>query len=370
MLCRECEHSRFPDSSRISRQDKRQPQGVRPIEATRTQQDTRQDTRPQPSAPPEESEQPTTDQVPSVPILNELLCFITNKISTMPYNMLVKLCVDFYKPDVISRARDVLHDKLSREHGPRHVTHRGENKALRDIQDIVNMFLQTPLHALPKFACTDLSNLPPLSMNNFDMASILSSIEALKVQVSLLQESHKLTADVQLAMSERLLGTDNERNVTGITSQPTVDVTSAPCSSTPTHARVPPPTAVRTSAPGPSTPTYARAPPPTAVRTSAPGTSTPPRARAPPPSTAVRTDHTSMFSADEGSSDNDVNDKEDSDQDLVRLATIQNRANLIITDEDPPTVTVRPFHLNVVITVTLTIQGLMIKDVMTHSGLS
>jgi hypothetical protein len=38
-----------------------------------------------------------TTQIPSDVglIISELLCFVTNKISTMPYDMLLKLCTDF-----------------------------------------------------------------------------------------------------------------------------------------------------------------------------------------------------------------------------------------------------------------------------------
>ena len=33
-------------------------------------------------------------------IINELLCFITNKMQTLPMQMIVRLCVSFYDDDV------------------------------------------------------------------------------------------------------------------------------------------------------------------------------------------------------------------------------------------------------------------------------
>ena len=40
-------------------------------------------------------------------IQNELLCFISNKFSIMPYDMLLKLCTDFYADADVDLAMDV-----------------------------------------------------------------------------------------------------------------------------------------------------------------------------------------------------------------------------------------------------------------------
>ena len=105
-------------------------------------------------------------------------------------------------------------------HDRRRVKHRGSDKKQRDMQDVLNIFLELPLHAIPIFVCKDISNLPPLSMNNFDMASVIRSIETLQVQVNLLTENHTKSVNAQVTLCKHLIpSADN-------TTQAAVDPTS------------------------------------------------------------------------------------------------------------------------------------------------
>ena len=45
-------------------------------------------------------------------IANELLCFISNKIKKMTYDMLLKLVMDFYSDDAVSQAKSILLDNV------------------------------------------------------------------------------------------------------------------------------------------------------------------------------------------------------------------------------------------------------------------
>ena len=49
------------------------------------------------------------------PIISELLCFVMNKSSTMPFDMLVKLCTDFYSEDDVECANDILFNSVYAE---------------------------------------------------------------------------------------------------------------------------------------------------------------------------------------------------------------------------------------------------------------
>ena len=63
-------------------------------------------------------------------IHNELLCFIGTKMDVMPYDMLVKLRVDFYNPQSIEAAKDLLFETAfygDRE-VPRKINRKGQNK--------------------------------------------------------------------------------------------------------------------------------------------------------------------------------------------------------------------------------------------------
>ena len=212
-LCRDCEHVRFPDVSRIAVENQRnelasraqplaaQTSRAQPLVAQTSCAQTlaKQTSRVQPTAPPMENadEGPDEDNTQarseshapvidvSSPIVNELLCFATNKITTMPYDMLNKLCVDFYNENDIACAKDIIHAYRPTS-GRRLVKHRGDIKKKRDVEDILNILLETPLHAMPLFVAKDLANLPPLSMNNFDMASVLKGIENLQQQINVM----------------------------------------------------------------------------------------------------------------------------------------------------------------------------------------
>jgi hypothetical protein len=98
-----------------------------------------------------------------------------------------------------------MYNCIEEQPGRRRVTHRGADKNQRDMQDILNVFLEQPLHAIPLFVCKDLTNLPPLTMNNFDMASIIKNIETLQTQVSILTESHEKSVKSQASLCEHLM---------------------------------------------------------------------------------------------------------------------------------------------------------------------
>ena len=53
-------------------------------------------------------------QTSDPPIVNEPLCYITNKIEKMPADILVKLCSDFYNDEQIDEAKAILYDTCTR----------------------------------------------------------------------------------------------------------------------------------------------------------------------------------------------------------------------------------------------------------------
>ena len=62
----------------------------------------------------DEAESQCCDSQPGVPnntaiTVNELLCFISNKIDIMTQDLLVKLCVDFYGKGVIESAKKLVY---------------------------------------------------------------------------------------------------------------------------------------------------------------------------------------------------------------------------------------------------------------------
>lgn len=144
------------------------------------------------------------DSVEPTPIICELLCFVSNKINSMPFDMLLKLCTDFYDSETIEKAKDTLYDtafKNDISSVPRKIKRRGDSKKVNDIQDILNIFLELPVNDTPCYVSKDLGNLPPLSMNNFDIASLIRSVETLKIEVKLMQEAQSTVLEAQASMA-------------------------------------------------------------------------------------------------------------------------------------------------------------------------
>ena len=130
-------------------------------------------------------------------IVSELLTFVSDKINTMPYDMLVKLLTDFYSDEDITTAKGILYDTAfcSRD-TPRLIKRKGKN--ISNIQDIANISLEMPPSSFPSYVAKDLSRLPPLTMNCFDISSLVKDIESLKIHTSILQQSYETVVKAQL----------------------------------------------------------------------------------------------------------------------------------------------------------------------------
>ena len=135
-------------------------------------------------------------------IANELLCFILNKIKQMTYDMLLKLVMDFYDDDdAVFLAKSVLLDNVVLpEDDDKKRSRKGLNKKLNTMKDILNVFLIMTLEEIPLFVASDLANLPPLSMVNFDMSSVVREMEIIKNQMKIMQEVHEASLTVHAAL--------------------------------------------------------------------------------------------------------------------------------------------------------------------------
>jgi hypothetical protein len=144
---------------------------------------------------------PPGDTVPppgaaTLPVVNELLCFIQNKLDTMPRDILVKLCFEFYSQDSISKGKHVLFDATPPDfrHIKRHIKRRGPEKSREDLNDIMRLFLQIDPGKGPLFVAKDLSQLPPLSIKNFDILKVARDVEEIKQNLKMLTDCQSDTS--------------------------------------------------------------------------------------------------------------------------------------------------------------------------------
>ena len=77
------------------------------------------------------------------PCINELLCFIQNRVDTVPLDTLARVCAEFYDSDVIFESKKLLYTKCDVVN--RLKKHIGADKALHDVKDIVKVMLEMPL---------------------------------------------------------------------------------------------------------------------------------------------------------------------------------------------------------------------------------
>ena len=136
------------------------------------------------------------------PTTNELLCFIRAKVDVMTFHSLKKLCTDYYDVAAIRKAKDILMSKVTLPGGNKRKTKRRSNLKDSIMKDIISIFLEISKADMPLFLAADLNNIPPLSMNNFDISSLIIDLETVKSQMKLLQQSQEASMSVHVAICQ------------------------------------------------------------------------------------------------------------------------------------------------------------------------
>ena len=128
-------------------------------------------------------------------IVNEVLCYIQNKMDTLPIDKIVKLGSDFFSHTDITTAKKLLHQTAPVK-GLRLRMHRGENKAKLDFKDMILHLLNVPLMEMPIFLSRDLTMIPPSAYDTYDTTAILRNMESMKSQIDMLTEAQKVTSEL------------------------------------------------------------------------------------------------------------------------------------------------------------------------------
>ena len=115
---------------------------------------------------------------------NELLCFIQNRTRRLQFDIVRKLCVGFYSAEDIVEAKELLFKNVAT--GRRNIKRTGEDKKKYDVEDMITVFLELKVPHTVHFVAYDLSNLPPLSVDNFDVIKLINEVDSLKTSFKLL----------------------------------------------------------------------------------------------------------------------------------------------------------------------------------------
>ena len=113
----------------------------------------------------------------------------------------MKLCMDFYDEDAVISAKTLLLEHVViPDNDDKRKRRIGGNKKATSMKDILNVFLELSLEDVPLFVANNLHNLPPLSMDNFDMSRVIRDMEALKIQMKVLQEAQETSLAAHVAL--------------------------------------------------------------------------------------------------------------------------------------------------------------------------
>ena len=115
-------------------------------------------------------------------IINELLCYMLNKVDSVPQDTLVRLISENFEDAEVEAAKSLLcaHVADSIKAGNR----RGQNKKQLNIQDIYKMTLECNRDELPRFVALNLAKLPPVSIDCIDVSALLRKQQVMEIEMS------------------------------------------------------------------------------------------------------------------------------------------------------------------------------------------
>ena len=135
-------------------------------------------------------------------IINELLCYVLNKIDSVPQDTLVRLISENFSEEEVDAAKCLLSS-----HVPESVrtgNRRGQNKKQMNMQDIYKMALESSRDELPRFVALNLEKLPPISINCIDVSALLRKQQMMEMEVSQLKSTIDDVLKISVATSQRV----------------------------------------------------------------------------------------------------------------------------------------------------------------------
>lgn len=119
-------------------------------------------------------------------VINELLSFVQNKVDILDEESLMKICGTAFSPAEIEEAKKLLFESIKTE---KMTTRKGENKTLRNLEDIINLIKKAPENT-PIFVAKDLQKLPPITFDHVDVTRLLKDLLILNREVKDIKENY------------------------------------------------------------------------------------------------------------------------------------------------------------------------------------
>nr|XP_006823137.1 PREDICTED: uncharacterized protein LOC102807118 [Saccoglossus kowalevskii] len=128
-------------------------------------------------------EDPTKGLTASGVMINELDCFLINKIDILPTDILAKLCVDHFEDDDIDFAKRTLFDLCCNDITSRFIKRQGHNKRSNNVLDMIKLIHEIDEENLPCFVAKNLTKLPPFDITHVDVSFMAKKLKSLRREV-------------------------------------------------------------------------------------------------------------------------------------------------------------------------------------------
>ena len=153
------------------------------------------------------------------PVVNELLCYVKCKISICTVDVISKLCCDFYDTTVIEEARLALLRCVSLPEDDKRAKRRKGNTKAVQMSDIISIMHEILPIEMPEILAKNLNNVPPMSVDNFDMSRIISDMQGIQTKLCILQEAQEISMAAHAALCKETSSNAQEETPEQLTVQ-------------------------------------------------------------------------------------------------------------------------------------------------------
>ena len=140
-------------------------------------------------------------------IVDELLCFLANKIDVLPPQSIADLCRTTYDEGEIEAAKKRLFDLCADENSSRFRRRQGPKKSAVNLDDMMRL-LQEKGTDVPLFVARNLSRLPPITFDSIDVSSLLHSVRRAQLEIDVLKASVGIQRDATVDLTEIVKAVD------------------------------------------------------------------------------------------------------------------------------------------------------------------
>lgn len=117
-------------------------------------------------------------------IINEVLCFVQNKLDVMNNVSLALLCRQSFSEEDIAEAKSLLFESVQQKE----IKRRGDAGKNKTIEDIIGLLKGADPEIFPTFVARDIQKLPPVTFDHIDATRLLKDMLVMQREISAISE--------------------------------------------------------------------------------------------------------------------------------------------------------------------------------------